>query len=1053
MSLFVNEDVNEQIQNNEPEKTIEQAPESNEEQNIQDEADHDIQVELLPHLNDDEPLIPLLLVEPEITPLFPERTVNCTLPLKYQREIAEDLLTKDGLLILGRGLGWDIISANLLHALMSPVVTLHDSRNQPVSKRSLIILLNGRSDEVARIKEEFIGLHWLDNDFDSEPEFVEITIQSHNTIAKRQETYKKGGVISVSSRMLVVDLFSGALPANDITGLFILHADRVRETSNEASIINLFRDGNDWGFIKAISDEPESITGFSPLATTLRTLRLRNVFLWPRFHVSVSQSLSFRGKTQRQKEELQLRRNVTEINVHMTTKMKKIQSAILECIRACLLELKRHNPLLASDYWDMANAHDPKFVDRIHLSLKPHWHRMTYTSKQLVYDLRTLTELLKDLVSVDSLTFYQEVQGILDMNMKNAKSSNGANTVSISPWLNLDESATIISLARERALGKIKVERRRYLVDSEVEETMTLKEDYALEELPKWEQLGLLIDDILHEKSINQDKNGCILIMCSSAKSVQQIQLILQFMKKDGDRISFRGYMALKLQSYQTWREVSNLIKQINKDDQSDNGPAKDNNTPSSEEEAEDDPELLNITKTFSRNGHPASKRRRTRGASAAARVTRLYSGSNAEKNNEAVEIDETIVKKLEAEIEVPSDSESEIEKEVDNSGGFFVPEYTTRQITLTHNETSKQIIIQCYNDRTNDALLQELPLSYIIMYEPNLSFIRRVEIYQAINKENPAKTFFMYYGTSVEEEKHLLRIKKEKEAFTRLIREKASLGKHFETAQDNYKFKIDRKQVLNTRIAGGANFRTESSELQVLVDVREFRSDLPNLLYRVGISVKPLQITVGDYILSPKICVERKAIPDLIQSLNSGRLLQQCEQMLRYYEVPTLLIEFDEGKSFSLDPFTEYRYHRSTNPTQPYVSIYNKKTIQAKIMLLLIAFPRLKIIWSSSPYETAQIFVHLKANQEEPDIESAVNKGVNKFLATDDGGPPIYNEGPIDLIQSIPGINKMNYESIILKVKNIHDLVKLDKETFQLILGNENGSKAYEFINKEVGK
>ena len=32
----------------------------------------------------------------------------------------------------------------------------------------------------------------------------------------------------------------------------------------------------------------------------------------------------------------------------------------------------------------------------------------------------------------------------------------------------------------------------------------------------------------------------------------------------------------------------------------------------------------------------------------------------------------------------------------------------------------------------------------------------------------------------------------------------------------------------------------------------------------------------VGDYVLSPDICVERKAVPDLISSLNSGRLYNQ---------------------------------------------------------------------------------------------------------------------------------------------------------------------------------
>ena len=54
---------------------------------------------------------------------------------------------------------------------------------------------------------------------------------------------------------------------------------------------------------------------------------------------------------------------------------------------------------------------------------------------------------------------------------------------------------------------------------------------------------------------------------------------------------------------------------------------------------------------------------------------------------------------------------------------------------------------------------------------------------------------------------------------------------------------------------------------------MREFRSTLPSLLHASKLLVVPATLTVGDYILTPDIAVERKSIPDLIQSFNSGRL------------------------------------------------------------------------------------------------------------------------------------------------------------------------------------
>ena len=82
---------------------------------------------------------------------------------------------------------------------------------------------------------------------------------------------------------------------------------------------------------------------------------------------------------------------------------------------------------------------------------------------------------------------------------------------------------------------------------------------------------------------------------------------------------------------------------------------------------------------------------------------------------------------------------------------------------------------------------------------------------------------------------------------------------------------------------------------------MREFRSELPSLLHKRSMDIEPVTLEVGDYILTPEICVERKSISDLIGSLNSGRLYNQATAMSRFYTNPMLLIEFDTNKPFSL--------------------------------------------------------------------------------------------------------------------------------------------------------
>lgn len=954
--------------------------------------------------------MPVVVQEkPDTLAVYRLGEISCTLPLAFYQEIVEAMLQKDGLLVLGRGLGFEMVSANLLYALGLPQVTLERGGNK-TEKRSLVVVLNSREEETVRLDDLVTELRWVNSDGGPDERGIRVVAGLDLTSAtRRREMYAKGGILAISLRILVVDLLSGVVQPNDITGIFVMHAEKVRETSNELFIVNLYRDHNDWGFVKAVLDEPELFVGFTPLASKLKILRLGNVFLWPRFHVAVSQLLM--GKS---------RQTVTEINVRLSGKMAKIQLALLQCLAACLKELKRHNPALDSEYWDMENVHDVDFVTRVRLLLELQWHRISWTSKQLVHDLATLKELMLLLLTDDSLTFYQRVQGIVETNLR----LSGAGTMNqtlMSPWLMMDEATLIMLYAKERALGK---------VGSENEFV------YALEELPKWEQLVVLVDDILHERSV-ENTDGPVLVMCSLPRTAQQLSQVLALAQKieNSGKVHFscRNYMVRRLREYLHWKELVLLTKKLTVE------------LDTQEEDTE-----LNTSKAFTRGSNvPRSKRRRTRGAAAVANVARLYSGADYEKNQGAVELDPDIVERVELEVqEIKLESESDAESEPEQ---LFVSEEFVPQakINIEHLSKNDQIVVDTYNEKTDELLLQELCPLYIIMYEPDLLFVRRVEVFQAMNPLLGAKTYFMYYGTSVEEQMHLMRIRKEKQAFTRLIREKAGLGKRFASDSDNWKFHLRKPQAVNTRIAGGAQFRTEEDEMRVIVDTREFRSLLPNLLYRVGIEVVPCMLTVGDYVLSPKICVERKAIPDLIGSFKSGRLYQQCELMFRHYELPILLIEFDESKSFSFEPFAELR-PPGAKATNPLSSKLLKQEIQLKITELLVSFPKLKIIWSSSPYETAQIYLELKALQHEPDVEEALAKGVNPSIPTSEG-PPMYNDDAIDLLQSVPGINTVNYTTVLRRVRNFAELVALPQEDFHEMLGEENGNKAFNFINQVV--
>lgn len=247
--------------------------------------------------------------------------------------------------------------------------------------------------------------------------------------------------------------------------------------------------------------------------------------------------------------------------------------------------------------------------------------------------------------------------------------------------------------------------------------------------------------------------------------------------------------------------------------------------------------------------------------------------------------------------------------------------------------------------------------------------------------------------------------------------------------------------RTVNTRIAGGGRLAATAEPPRIVVDVREFRSSLPSLLHGRSNVVVPCMLTVADYVLTPDICIERKSVRDLISSFKNGRLFNQAETMLQHYKYPMLLIEFDQNKSFTLDTF-------GTDHTTALSTANNPQDLQSKIALLTLAFPRLKVIWSSSPYQTAEIFDELKKQQEEPDPIKAVQIGL---IAGEDPSDQSFNQTPQDMLRAVPGMTEKNLSRITLEVRNLADVSNLTEEELDVMIGKEAGRQVCRFFNRSV--
>ena len=83
-------------------------------------------------------------------------------------------------------------------------------------------------------------------------------------------------------------------------------------------------------------------------------------------------------------------------------------------------------------------------------------------------------------------------------------------------------------------------------------------------------------------------------------------------------------------------------------------------------------------------------------------------------------------------------------------------------------------------------------------------------------------------------------------------------------------------------------------NNLRIVIDDREKKSGIPDLLKAVGVNVEIKTLPIGDYIVAPETVVERKSIKDLMSSIFDGRLFDQCSRLKEHFQFPIILIEGD---------------------------------------------------------------------------------------------------------------------------------------------------------------
>lgn len=911
--------------------------------------------------------------------------------LVFFDEIQAELHASDSLHVLSRGLGQHTALANFIASAVVPgSIILGLNITRPIAAAVLWPLLQSVASPTAA------------------PLLLPRFLSADYSIRDRIEVYKSSGFILVTPAVLVHDLLHSALPTDRVAGLVIASAESIRERSNLHFALTLFRARNRTAFVKALSEAPTSLArGFHTAERQLRVLYLSRLVLWPRFHRSVRSALRPHAP-----DLLDLAVPTAPRQTALLAALGNVVHAVLHDVRSATRTLdlsevfreREGRKSLAHNFDDLVRSQLEGSDD---CAVIP-----TARVRGLLADLSVLRSLLRDTFELDAVALYQRIV-TLRHTAPRAHS-----------WLVRREAQSAVLHARSRVWTQSSTVVQRPCRDNEEgdasthgggEKIPTTVVTPTLEPSPKWRALREVLAEIRSDACVaGADADVCrVLVTVRSSRVVDELRAVLS--------VGERKYLEAQFQS--VFPSVARRARS------SDAGPVQTTLTQLALPE-----EDRIVPQPVPAQGHQEAWRERRD----ARREMRVRKRARKEVDNAASRA---------------ADGGNEAAAEMRE---------VFKEIRATH-QTEVEVLLWAaeWTDAQGRAqrLLEEYAPAFVVLYHADLALVRQVEVYKAARPGRPVRLYVLAYDDAAEEERFRLAAEYEKAAFRTLIRERATMTLH--ANQEGREVEVDFTQSLlsgdsavgtsrrglgadrDSRLVGPrprvSNLCAEP-ELQkdknVLVDTRELRSALPMLLHQTGITIVPLTLEVGDFVLSRDIGIERKSVPDLHGSFGSGRLFNQADALTRHYKHACLLIELEARRPMSL-----------TAVSGGVPSELLATHIVSKMVLLIQQFPTLRLLWARGPHDAAELFAALKKNEGEPDAEVASGLGVDSKDVSEDR----FNAGPKSLLRSLPGVDSHNLERVMRNVRNVATLVTMSKEELSEVLGSAaKAKKLYDFVNEQ---
>ncbi len=208
--------------------------------------------------------------------------------------------------------------------------------------------------------------------------------------------------------------------------------------------------------------------------------------------------------------------------------------------------------------------------------------------------------------------------------------------------------------------------------------------------------------------------------------------------------------------------------------------------------------------------------------------------------------------------------------------------------------------------------------------------------------------------------------------------------------------------------------------KVSIIVDQRERNSELLETLKANGISVVMDTLPVGDYVISDRICIERKTISDFENSIMSGRLFDQVSRLNEAYQFPIVILEG------GLDSIR-----------------LEKRVLIGTIVALYLEHYALTMM-SEGPKDTADIITRVAMQEQgEKKRNLSVKGGMRAFT---------HEQFQVRVIGNIPGVGPKLADSLLKHFGSIRRIANASTEELMEVekIGEKKALAIHKTLNQE---